>query len=90
MSQQIITIDLNNVNAYLIKENDKFLLIDTGGPMMLDKGYNERKVELESALLSNGCTKENLKLIILTHGDIDHCYNSAYLSKNTRLQLPCI
>lgn len=48
---------------------------------MTDKGYQNRRETLDTALTANGCTKDNLKLIILTHGDNDHCANAAYFSK---------
>jgi len=81
MNQEIITLDLDGVNAYLIKENNQFLLVDTGGPMMMDRPYNDRRELLVQKLKENGCCKGNLKLILLTHGDIDHSGNAAYLSK---------
>ncbi|MEB3179411.1 MAG: MBL fold metallo-hydrolase [Nostocaceae cyanobacterium] len=60
-----------SVNCYLVRTNEGYILIDTVMP-------NQRRAiaqELESA----GCQPGTLKLIILTHGDIDHCGNAAYL-----------
>ena len=79
--QEIITLDLDGVNAYLIKENGCYLLVDTGGPMMLDRPYTNRREVLVQKLKEHGCEKGNLKLILLTHGDCDHCANAAYLAK---------
>jgi glyoxylase-like metal-dependent hydrolase (beta-lactamase superfamily II) len=62
---------LGKVNCYLIKVGEGFVLVDTGGT-------NNREAlvkELEAA----GCTEGRLKLILLTHGDFDHCGNAAYL-----------
>lgn len=81
MAQNIYTLDLDGVNSYLLEENGSYLLIDTGGPIMMDKTYNNRRTLLEEKLDSYGCTNANLKLILLTHGDIDHCGNAAYFSK---------
>lgn len=81
MIQEIFTLDLGGVNAYLIKENEKFLLVDTGGPMMLDQAYNDRRHALLEKLWEHGCKKGNLKMIVLTHGDCDHCANAAYIAK---------
>ena len=36
---------------------------------------------IEKELESAGCNPGNLKLIVLTHGDFDHCGNAAYLRK---------
>lgn len=60
-----------DVNCYLIKNGNRYILIDTGMP----KQRNRIEKELENA----GCQSENIRLIILTHGDIDHCGNAAYL-----------
>lgn len=60
-----------SVNCYLVRTDEGYILIDTGMP-------NQRSAiaqELERA----GCQPGTLKLIILTHGDIDHCSNAAYL-----------
>ncbi len=38
---------------------------------------NQRST-IETKLRNAGCHSENLKLIILIHGDIDHCGNAAY------------
>ncbi len=59
------------VNCYLVQVDDSFILIDTGTTV--------RRITLEAALHAAGCTPDNLKLIILTHGDSDHCGNAAYL-----------
>ena len=59
------------VNSYLIKERESFFLIDTGMPGK--RHYIEK--ELERA----GCQPGILKLIVLTHGDKDHCGNAAYI-----------
>jgi len=67
----IITIKLGIVNAYLIQEDDVFYLIDTG--------YSKNRKQFNEALIKAGCKKGNLKLIIVTHGDGDHCGNAAFL-----------
>lgn len=60
-----------SVNCYLVKYDDYYILIDTGMP-------NQRST-IEKELENAGCQSGNIKLIILTHGDIDHCGNAAYL-----------
>lgn len=70
-----------SVNCYLVRTDEGYILIDTGMP-------NQRSAiaqELERA----GCQPGNLKLIILTHGDIDHCGNAAYLHQkfDTRIAM---
>lgn len=61
------------VNCYLIDTGDGFILIDTGAT-------SQRK-RLLAALDEADCTPGTLKLIVLTHGDFDHCGSAAYLSK---------
>lgn len=59
-----------SVNCYPIEIDNNYILIDTGMP-------NQRST-IETKLRNAGCHLGNLKLIILTHGDIDHCGNAAY------------
>ena len=66
---QITRIESGGVNCYLIKGKDGFALIDTG--------YANQRETIDAALAEAGC--DNIKLIILTHGDFDHVGNCAYL-----------
>jgi hydroxyacylglutathione hydrolase len=84
---KIIRIDLKGVNAYLLKSNEKFILVDTGGYTILDKELNNRRREIETKLDEAGCKIENLKLIILTHGDYDHTSNADYLRKKYKCKI---
>ncbi len=59
------------VNAYLVRTEAGFLLIDTG------LSFERRKLlrDLDDA----GCGPGTLNLIVITHGDADHSGNAAYL-----------
>lgn len=80
MNQEILRIDLGGVNAYLGKQDGVFILFDTGGHLTTDKEYDGRRDRLKKELVRAGCTPENLKLIVLTHGDNDHAANVKYIS----------
>jgi len=71
MTSQPQAIDLGFVNAYLLATDDGFILVDTG--------MRNQRADLEKALVKAGCTPGNLRLIVVTHGDIDHTANCAYL-----------
>ena len=73
MPQAIRTIQLGNVNCYLIKTDAGYILIDTG--------FANQRAALEKELEMAGCLPGNLRLILLTHGDADHTGNGAYLRK---------
>jgi len=83
--REIIRIDLNGVNCYLVKfvdsdnENERFILFDTGGPIYMDRKYNNRQEVLVRELEKSGCLPGSLKLVVLTHGDMDHVFNAAYI-----------
>jgi glyoxylase-like metal-dependent hydrolase (beta-lactamase superfamily II) len=64
---------LIDVNCYLVKTGDSYILIDTG--------FSTKRTGLEKELESAGVRPGNLKLIVLTHGDFDHTGNAAYLRK---------
>ncbi len=72
-SDLITTIDMGMANAYLVRAGDGFVVIDTGMPMQWN--------EFESALKKAGALPDKLKLVVLTHGDIDHAGNAASLQK---------
>ena len=59
-----------SVNCYFVDTGDGYVLIDTGMP--------KRRKQIETALEEAGCQPGALKLIVLTHGDIDHCGNARY------------
>ncbi len=82
MEQEIKRIDLNGVNSYLLKQGGSFILVDTGGHLNMDADFNNRRGMLKMQLDHAGCTPENLKLILLTHGDSDHVTNVSYLMRN--------
>ena len=73
MKQKIQTINFGGINGYLIKTDAGYILIDTG--------YPAKRVYLDKELEEAGCKPGNLKLVILTHGDIDHTGNAAHLRK---------
>lgn len=77
--QNIIRIDLEGVNCYLLENNQKFILVDTGGHMFMDKQYTNRRNELVHELEKNGVNNSNLSMIVLTHGDNDHACNARYI-----------
>lgn len=56
-----------NVNCYIVADNEKAILIDTGR-----KKYREKILEK--------CREFHVGLIVLTHGHMDHCQNAAYLA----------
>ena len=68
---EIRRIDLGMVNAYILMTGGNAVLIDTGMP------FHRQKVE--AAIGAAGIKPGTLKLIILTHGDIDHSGNGRYL-----------
>jgi hydroxyacylglutathione hydrolase len=70
MQQEIKIINFSGVNCYLVRAGDGFILIDTG--------YPAKRIYLDKELASAGCQPGSLKLVILTHGDLDHAGNCAH------------
>jgi glyoxylase-like metal-dependent hydrolase (beta-lactamase superfamily II) len=66
-------------NCYLLRGEDGFLLIDTG-PRMSRK-------RLLRGLRDAGCGMEDLRLIVLTHADVDHAGNCAFLQERSGAQV---
>ncbi len=71
--ETVIKVNLSFVNAFIIKTDNACFLIDTG----LSSSWNQ----LDTALRSNGCSPGKLKLVIATHGDVDHIGNCRNLQE---------
>lgn len=84
---RMIQIDLGGVNCYLARGKCGFILFDTGGHIVTDREFTNRRELLIKELESLGCTEHNLGLIVLTHGDNDHACNAAYLRKRFKTKI---
>jgi len=73
MNTEPQVINLGFVNAFLLPAGDGYVLIDTGMDSQWDL--------LEKELLKAGCLPDKLKLVVITHGDMDHIGNCARLQK---------
>ena len=71
MADAITSIGLSGVNCYLLAAGRGFVLIDTG--------LATKRTELDTRLARSGCVADRLELIVLTHGDLDHAGNAAWL-----------
>lgn len=67
------------VNVYLVKTDNGYFMIDTGLEMSRKK--------LEKAFKSEEINPAEITLVIITHGDIDHIGNCAYLKKKYGLKI---
>ena len=81
MEGKIKVINLGFVNCYLITVDGGFILVDTGGSTVFDTNLPRIRAKLVSELESAGCTPGKLKLAVITHGDIDHNGNGAFLKE---------
>ena len=70
---EIIHLVLGMVNAYLVKTGNGIFLIDTGLAMSRSR--------LEQSLARENVPPASIKLVIITHGDLDHIGNCAYLQR---------
>ena len=87
MGYQITRIDLSGVNCYLVKVEEAFILFDTGGHMLMDKVFDDKRASLDKALQEAGCKPGNLKLVVLTHGDNDHTANAAFIREKYKAKI---
>lgn len=70
---------LPGVNAYLIETSADLILVDTGTP-----GDAKR---LESMLRADGFDPTQIKIIFLTHGDVDHIGSAAHFKRLSNAQV---
>ncbi len=66
-------------NCYLIQEEGKFMLVDTGRV--------SKKKKLLSAMREQGCHPEDLELIVMTHGHFDHTGLGAHFQRNHGIRI---
>ena len=71
MTQVIKPINSVGAICYLVENNGSYILIDTG--------LSTQRANLYTELENTGCKPGNVKLVLLTHGDIDHAGNCAYI-----------
>jgi glyoxylase-like metal-dependent hydrolase (beta-lactamase superfamily II) len=79
IEEDIHVVEMTFVNAFLIRVKTGFILIDSGMPLFWGK--------LESELTAAGCTPDNLQIVNLIHGDIDHLGNCAKLRKQYKCKI---
>ena len=65
---EIKRMEAGNVNCYLLVGGKDAVLVDTGREKYQDK-------------VLGACLDYNVRLIILTHGHVDHVQNAAYLAQ---------
>ncbi len=73
---EVTPIRLSIANCYLLKTGTGYILIDTG--------FSWHRRALRNALRAAGCGAGDLKLIVITHGDLDHTGNCVWLQKRYR------
>ncbi|MGN0536728.1 MAG: MBL fold metallo-hydrolase [Acutalibacteraceae bacterium] len=71
--EKVERIKCGNGNCYIISNGESAVLVDTSR-----EKYREK--------ILNACKPYHIKLLILTHGHIDHVQNAAFLSE--KLQVP--
>jgi glyoxylase-like metal-dependent hydrolase (beta-lactamase superfamily II) len=76
---EIETVDLGGVNAFLVKTDAGFVLFDSG--------FANKRAVLQKGLDEAGVNAGNLKLVVFTHGDIDHTGNGLYLRQKYGVKL---
>ncbi len=64
---EIHRINSGNVNCYIVADQGGAILIDTGRQQYREKILKQ-------------CRRFSVRLIVLTHGHLDHCQNAAYLA----------
>jgi hydroxyacylglutathione hydrolase len=79
MARDITTIGLGGVNCYALAAGDDFVLVDTG--LATSRGRLQERLRRLGCKPADGGVAGRLKLVLLTHGDVDHAGNAAYLQR---------
>lgn len=78
-TNNIVTFSKKGTNFYLIKENNQYLMIDSGTP-------NHGK-KIEKALVKNNINPNLIKYLIVTHAHYDHAGNAHYFKHKFKTQI---
>ena len=70
---EVIHIRLSVANCYLLKTGTGYVLVDTG--------FSWHRRALHRALEDARCNPGDIKLVVITHGDMDHTGNCVWLRK---------
>ena len=71
--------EINHISLKFLFDANCYLIHTETGYVLIDTGIKNRRKQLETALIDAGCQPGELKLIIITHGHIDHIGNASYL-----------
>lgn len=71
--QNTYQINKKGTNFYLVKENNQYLMIDSGTP------NNGKKIE--KVLLKNNINPKDISYLIVTHAHYDHAGNAKYFQE---------
>ncbi len=72
------------VNAYVIEEEQGFMLFDTG------IGTDQAQAALAEGLARTGHRFEQLSRIVVSHGHVDHFGGASWISKQTGREIPIL
>lgn len=72
--EKVERIKCGNGNCYIISNGENAVLVDT-----CRSKYREK--------ILDACKKYNIRLLLLTHGHMDHVQNAAYLSKELNIPI---
>ena len=82
MPARIISVPLGLTDCYLIQEDNDVIMIDGGTPGNINT--------FKTAIAKHSIQPSDIKLIIVTHGHIDHIGSYATLKNSLVLKLPLI
>lgn len=74
--EKIERIKCGNGNCYIISNGKNAILVDT-----CREKYREK--------ILNACKSYHIRLLVLTHGHLDHVQNAAFLANKLQVPMPC-
>ena len=75
MTETVVQIDTGNSNVFLIRGAEGAILVDAGNPGRADR--------ILARLAERGVAPEDVRLILVTHGHVDHFGSAAALRERT-------
>ena len=75
------------LHSYTIHSNNNYLLVGSGGAVLIDSGYEADAEKLLKKIEKDGIELSQIKAVVITHGHADHAGGAQIIRQKTGAQI---